>query len=105
MSAKCWPGRTADSRSMPRCAWPRTIAPGPIRKRGRLLRYCARPPFALERLELLDAGPADYQLPKRRRNRATALVLTAPDFIDHLAALILPQEMRRGQRRRNGDSV
>jgi hypothetical protein len=71
----------------------------------RLLRFCARPPFSLERLELLDAERADYQLPKRQRNRVTALTLTARDLIDHLAALILPQGIRRGWRRRNGDSV
>jgi len=29
------------------------------------LRYCARPPFALERLELLDAERVVYRLPNR----------------------------------------
>jgi len=32
----------------------------------RLLCYCARPPFALERLELLDAARVVYRLPKTR---------------------------------------
>ena len=44
----------------------------------RLLRYCARPPFALERLELLDAERVVYRLPKPRRDGATALTLTPP---------------------------
>jgi hypothetical protein len=32
----------------------------------RLLRYCARPPFALERLEAIDAQRLMYHLPKPR---------------------------------------
>jgi hypothetical protein len=32
----------------------------------RLLRYCARPPFALERLEFLDEQRLLYRLPKPR---------------------------------------
>ena len=30
----------------------------------RLLRYCARPPFALERLELIDDAAVFYRLPQ-----------------------------------------
>ncbi|WP_366929556.1 transposase [uncultured Thiohalocapsa sp.] len=40
------------------------------------LRYCARPPFALERLELLDAEHVVYRLPKPQRDGTTALRLT-----------------------------
>jgi hypothetical protein len=47
-------GPTAASRWMPQCASARRIAPGLSRHRERLLRDCARPPFALERMELLD---------------------------------------------------
>jgi len=46
-----------------RCAWARRIAPAPFPNRERLLRDCARPPFALERLELLDADHLVYRLP------------------------------------------
>jgi hypothetical protein len=70
------PGPTAASRWMPRCASVPTIAPGLIRNRERLLRYCARPPFALERLELLDAERVVYRLPKPQRDGTTALSLT-----------------------------
>ena len=41
----------------------------------RLLRYCARPPFALERLELLDDERIIYRLPKPQRDGTTALTL------------------------------
>jgi len=78
---------------MPRCAWARTIAPGPIRNRERLLRYCARPPFALERLELLDAERVVYRLPASsdsgQRDGATALMLTPMELIDQLAARLV----------------
>ena len=50
------------------------------------LRYCARPPFALERLELLDAERVIYRLPKPQRGGSTALILTPLELIDHLAA-------------------
>jgi hypothetical protein len=61
----------------------------------RLLRYCARPPFALERLELLDAERVVYRLPKPQRDGATALTLTPLELIDHLAALIPPPRRHR----------
>jgi hypothetical protein len=61
----------------------------------RLLRYCARPPFALERLALRDAEPVVYRLPKPRRDGATALTLTPLELIDHLAALIPPPRLHR----------
>lgn len=44
----------------------------------RLLRYCARPPFALERLDLLDAERVVYRLPKPKRDVTTALTLRPP---------------------------
>jgi hypothetical protein len=61
----------------------------------RLLRYCARPPFALERLELLDAERVVYRLPKPQRDGTTALSLTPLELIDHLAALIPPPRRHR----------
>jgi hypothetical protein len=58
------------------------MAPAPFRNRQRLLRYCARPTFALERLELLDAEPVVYRLPAcseiGQRDGTTALMLTPP---------------------------
>ncbi|WPL14899.1 Putative transposase [Thiorhodovibrio litoralis] len=61
----------------------------------RLLRYCARPPFALERLELIDGERVIYRLPKPLRDGTTVLTLTPLEFIDHLAALIPPPRRHR----------
>ena len=61
----------------------------------RLLRYCARPPFALERLEQVNAHQILYHLPKARRDGCTSLPLTPLELIDHLAALIPPPRLHR----------
>jgi len=61
----------------------------------RLLRYCARPPFALERLEQVGEHRVIYRLPKPRRDGCTKLVLTPLELIDHLAALIPPPRLHR----------
>jgi len=61
----------------------------------RLLRYCARPPFALERLEQLEAQRLIYHLPKLQRNGRTALSLTPLELLDQLAALIPPPCLHR----------
>jgi hypothetical protein len=53
----------------------------------RLLRDCARPPFALERIEQVNDERTVYRLPKLQRDGRTALSLTPLKFIDHLAAL------------------
>jgi hypothetical protein len=58
----------------------------------RLLRYCARPPFALERLERLERLDAErvlYRLPKPQRAGTTALPLTPLELIDHRAAQLV----------------
>ena len=55
----------------------------------RLPRYCARPPFALERLERLDAERVLYRLPKPQRDGTTALTLTPLELIDHRAAQLV----------------
>lgn len=52
----------------------------------RLLRDCARPPFALERIEQVNEGRMVNRLPKPRRNGRTALSLTPPEAIDRLLA-------------------
>ena len=64
------------------------------------MRYCARPPFALERLELLDAARVVYRWPRPQRVGATALTLTPLELIDPLAALIPPP--RRHRHRHHG---
>lgn len=48
----------------------------------RLLRYCARPPFALEHLRPLDAGHLIYHNPKPRSDSPRDLVLTPLELID-----------------------
>jgi hypothetical protein len=62
----------------------------------RLLRYCARPPFALERLERLDAERVVYRLPKPQRDGTTVLTLTPLELVNQLAARIAPQGITRG---------
>jgi hypothetical protein len=61
----------------------------------RLLRYCARPPFALERLEALGEDRLVYHLPKPRPDGQSALVLTPLELIDTLVALIPPPRRHR----------
>jgi hypothetical protein len=61
----------------------------------RLLRYCARPPFALERLQSLDEQRLLYRLPRPRPDACTALTLTPLEFIQRLAALIPPPRSHR----------
>jgi hypothetical protein len=61
----------------------------------RLLRYCARPPFALEHLHTLDAEHLLYHNPKPRSDSPRELVLTPLELIDKIAALIpLPRAHR-----------
>ncbi len=63
----------------------------------RLLRYCARPPFALERLAWTEENPEMlvYQLPKPLPDGRTALYLTPLELLDRLAALIPPPRIHR----------
>jgi len=56
----------------------------------RLLRYCARPPFVLERIEQVSEDRIVYRLPEPQRDGRTALSLTSLELIDHLVALIPP---------------
>jgi hypothetical protein len=69
----------------------------------RLLRYCARPALASERLEVLGQG-ADtergderirYTLPKPTPDGQTSLTLTPLELLDRLAALIPPPRRHR----------
>ena len=61
----------------------------------RLLRYCARPPFALERLEAIDAHRLIYHLPKPLPDGRTQVILTPLELIQRLAALIPPPHTHR----------
>ncbi|AUB85154.1 transposase [Candidatus Thiodictyon syntrophicum] len=61
----------------------------------RLLRYCARPPFALERIEQVSEDRIVYRLPEPQRDGRTALSLSPLELIDHLAALIPPPRLHR----------
>ena len=61
----------------------------------RLLRYCARPAFALERLEQLDAHRLLYRLPKPRPDGRTQLRLSPLEVIQRLAALVPPPRLHR----------
>ena len=63
----------------------------------RLLRYCARPPFALEQLEQVSKHQIIYHLPKPRRDGRTALAFTPLELIDHVAALIPPPRLAQPQ--------
>jgi hypothetical protein len=61
----------------------------------RLLRYCARPPFALERLEQLAHDRLVYRFPKPQPDGRTQLRLTPLELIERLAALIPPPRLHR----------
>jgi hypothetical protein len=61
----------------------------------RLLRYCARPPFALEHLHTLDAEHLLYHNPKPRSDSPRDLVLTPLELIDKIAALLPPPRAHR----------
>ncbi|MDX2506385.1 MAG: transposase [Gammaproteobacteria bacterium] len=61
----------------------------------RLIRYCARPPFALERIQQQPDGSLIYQLNKPLANDQTQLKLTSLELIDKLAALVPPPRIHR----------
>jgi len=57
--------------------------------RERLLRSCARPPFALERIEVLKDGRVAY-LMKTPRRGSTHRVMTPVELLARLAILVPP---------------
>ncbi len=62
----------------------------------RLLRYCARPVFASQRLSWAREGEKLlYQLPKPRADGQSVLELTPVEFLGRLAALIPPPRRHR----------
>ncbi|XXR43422.1 transposase [Sorangium sp. So ce375] len=54
-----------------------------------MLRYCARPPFATDRIEVLKDGRVAYLIESARRG-STRRVMTPIEFMARLAALIPP---------------
>ena len=56
----------------------------------RLLRYCARRPFGLQRLEQLPDGQIVYRFPKAQPDGRSELRLTPVELNDRLAALTPP---------------
>ena len=66
----------------------------------RLLRYCARPAFALERLREIDAEHLVYESVKPGPDGSVSLMLTPLELIERLAALMPPP--RRHQHRYSG---
>jgi hypothetical protein len=63
--------------------------------RERLLRYCARPPFALDRLRELGPERLRYELTKPGPGGAGSLLLTPVALIDRIAALVPPPRLHR----------
>jgi hypothetical protein len=63
--------------------------------RERLLRYCARPPFALDRLRELGPERLRYELTKPGPGGAGSLLLTPVELIDRIAALVPPPRIHR----------
>ncbi len=64
--------------------------------RERLLRYCARPIFASERLSWIKPGEKlHYRLTKPGPKGETELILTPDQFLDRIAALIPPPRRHR----------
>jgi len=63
--------------------------------RERLLRYCARPPFALDRLHELDAEHLLDESAKSGPGGTDPLRLTPLQLLDRLAALVPPPRVHR----------
>ncbi len=63
--------------------------------RERLLRYCARPPFALDRLRELDREHLIYDSAKPGPGGSAPQCLTPLELLDRLAALVPPPRLHR----------
>ena len=61
----------------------------------RLLRYCARPAFAQERLHQIDPEHLVYESPKPGPGGRVSQILTPLELMDRLAALIPPPRRHR----------
>ncbi|HVJ89367.1 MAG TPA: transposase, partial [Labilithrix sp.] len=58
--------------------------------RERLMRYGARPPFALDRLRVLAGGRIAYRIKNLGAGRAKHRVMTPVELLARLAAIIPP---------------
>ena len=63
--------------------------------RERLLRYCARPPFALERLHEIGLERLVYDHPQSSPGSGGTLIVTPLALRDRLAALVPPPRVHR----------
>jgi hypothetical protein len=63
--------------------------------RERLLRYCARPPFALNRLHECDREHLIYHHPKPGPGGSGPQLLTPLELLDRLAVLVPPPRIHR----------
>lgn len=63
--------------------------------RERLLRYCARPPFALDRLREHDREYLIYEPPKPGPGSSGPQWLAPLELLDRLAALAQPPRLHR----------
>ena len=68
------------------------LAGDDVEGRERLVRYCTRPPFALDRIEVLRNGKIAYRMKVPRRGR-THRVMTPMEFMARLAALLPPPKI------------
>ncbi len=64
-----------------------------------LLRHCARPALALERLRQIDAERLVYETAKRSPGGSVGLILTPLELIERLAALLPPPGGHRPRHR------
>ena len=62
----------------------------------RLLRYCARPAFALERLREIDAEHLVYESVKPGAGGSVSLMLTPLELIERVEALVRPRRAEQG---------
>jgi hypothetical protein len=76
----------------PRCA---SIEAADHAGRVRLLRYCADPPFALERLRELDPERLLYEGAKLGAGGSGTVLLTPLELLDRLATLVPPPRIHR----------
>ena len=63
--------------------------------RERLLHYCVRPPFALDRLRELGPERLRYEVTKPGPGGGGSLLLTPVELIDRIAALVPPPRIHR----------
>lgn len=78
----------------------------------RLIRYCARPPFALERLEWRESeddpsgeGVVLYHLARPAHDGRTVVRLTPLELLDRLATLLPPPRVHRHRKSLEGQLI